>query len=279
MSVTGQKTRTSSANAPTRTPNTISPIPPDATLTSMLKDIQDESGAVRSLKEAKTYLIQNSWMLSDEDFTLERVAIVLLTLSKDDSKANAKKNAVVTRAIGFVLSDPNLPAHSNSLNDKIETLVSAAVENTVKAIETRLTTQISFLSKATSETADSLVQLKSAVSTQNDSLTRLHDLDNKLNTTAESMTSHIKSYKDALTSQPPTQGAINAKSPDTSARESAIRNRKAIQDRQLMLVFRPVSDETKAEFDKLNLDELKEKAINLVARVANSDQTSQALDI
>jgi hypothetical protein len=148
-------------------------------------------------------------------------------------------------------------------NEKIEKIISSAVETTAKAIETCLSTQISFLSKTTSETAESLVQLKSAVDTQNNSLTRLHELDNKLVSTTESMTSHIQTYKDALISQPPAQDTAKTRSSDASARDSAIRSRKAVQDRQLMVIFRPVTDETKSEFDKLNLEELKKKAIDL----------------
>lgn len=279
MSGPAPKARPSAGNISARTPGTSLPVPPDATLASTLKEVQDGDGAVRSLKEAKSYLLKNAWMLSEDDFTLERAAVILLTISRDNSKTSVIRNALATRAIGFILTDPALAPRSDSLNATIETIVSSAVNNTVQTIEARLSTQITFLSKATSETAETLVQLKSAVDTQNTSLSRLHELDNKLATTTESMDTQIKSYKDALKSQTPAQGAANNRLPNANTGDSAIRKRMAMQDRQLMIVFRPITDEFKTEFDKLPLDELKQKAIDLVGEVAGSDATSQTLDI
>jgi hypothetical protein len=98
---TGKKTTTTPSLS--KTPGTSSPISPDTPIESIHGLIQGLNGAVKSGEEGKEILKKEGWILNSDDFSLERLAAILFSLSYE--KDTNLRMAAIMRAVAFQLAN------------------------------------------------------------------------------------------------------------------------------------------------------------------------------
>ena len=193
--------KTAAASGSGKTPGTSSPISPDTPLESIHGLIQGLNGAVKSAEEGRDILRKEGWILNNDGFSLERMASILFSLSYEKDTDN--RSAKILRAIASQLTDHELNNHLQAFGTRMESLVNNQVNKAISVMEAKLQIQIGFLSQSTTETGEALHRITSAAESQEQTVSKLQEIDSRLSSTNDSMANNVKSHRDALVNSNP----------------------------------------------------------------------------